>query len=345
MDTARVEEQDARIAHITSDIKRFGSKGLRRRFYCPILHVEEVTNLCKGHLLPQAVGGIGWVVQRKDVDNFFGSFANAGFSHGTKLQGRDFESALQYVIDKGLAGRANLSVHDEKGIKRRIHTTKWKDGRLGLLVPQAEELDFTKPVAVGFELDVRYDTLLSCIHSLHLGLFKERGYKYVDCRPGQHNAAFLRDVYKAFSTGSKGKDKNVERLAEICGPYQNMVRPVLLSDTIDRKLIEKPFQWCFVCWNESTQVPFAAIHFLKADKECAAVMSFLNLDESAGAIVCSETPISFKTTLGHLTREKDEVWALHKKTERMIWPCGDGDKAATPCPIEVAAEEFSRKWN
>ena len=340
-----IVEQDARLALLTSDIRHSGARDFRRKFYCPILHVEERIELCKGHVLPQAIGGKDWVVQRKDVDNFFGSFANAGFSHGVRLQNREFDAAVNYVLDKGLAGRANLSIQNEEGIKRRIRPIERTGTQLKFVASETASFDFTKPVSISFGLDVRYDALLSCVHSLHLGLFKERGYVYAACRTGEFNSSLLREVYRAFSPCSDRRRKEPELLGEICQPYQNMVRPVLLSDSIYPRLVENPFRWFFVAWNESTGMPFATIHFLQMDNECVAVMSYANLDESAGALISSNVPISFKTTLGHVAKVGVEVGPLRDDTQRMIWPCGDSKSSQIPCPIEIAAEEFVKWWN
>ena len=49
-------------------------------FFCPFLFVDEKTELCKAHVVNDALPDSSkrWTVQRKDVDNFFGAmFENA----------------------------------------------------------------------------------------------------------------------------------------------------------------------------------------------------------------------------------------------------------------------------
>src|SRR5690349_20508560 len=52
-----------------------------RHFYCPILHVDEPVPLQRGHVVNEAFAGSpgAWVVQRQDVDSFYGSFFEADF--------------------------------------------------------------------------------------------------------------------------------------------------------------------------------------------------------------------------------------------------------------------------
>ena len=50
-------------------------------FYCPILHRDEETELCAGHVINQALEDTdrSWTVQRKDVDNHYGTLFEGDF--------------------------------------------------------------------------------------------------------------------------------------------------------------------------------------------------------------------------------------------------------------------------
>ena len=52
-----------------------------RFFYCPILHRDEETELCAGHVVNQALRDAdrSWTVQRKDVDNYYGTLFEGDF--------------------------------------------------------------------------------------------------------------------------------------------------------------------------------------------------------------------------------------------------------------------------
>jgi hypothetical protein len=52
-----------------------------RWFHCPFLFRDEDVELCRGHVLNQAFVGSKrvWTIQRKDLDNFYGSFFEPDF--------------------------------------------------------------------------------------------------------------------------------------------------------------------------------------------------------------------------------------------------------------------------
>ena len=73
-----------------------------RHFFCPILRTDEPGELCKGHVIPEAFGtSNAWVPQRTDVDNFFGTVAEADFI--AAVEDRDktaFEKWLNPKLNK-----------------------------------------------------------------------------------------------------------------------------------------------------------------------------------------------------------------------------------------------------
>lgn len=337
-------QEDSRLLELTQELRSSRGCGFRGTFYCPILHVKEETELCKGHVLPQAVGGRNWVVQRKDVDNFFGSFAEAGFSHGVKLRSMGFDDSIKYILDKRLSSRVNLSMTDSGGVERRVRPTQWTGDELTFVVhANGDDLCLKDPVSLSFAMDTRYETLLACVHSLHLGVFREGGYRYVVSPTGEFNAALLRNAYRKFATGqiSRSPDEKTAILGEMCSTHVNMVRPIVGStDSLDARLLSDPFRWFLACWDESTRELFATIHFLKAENEWNGVMSYNQLGWCARAMICSAVPISFKATMGHLADNQIHVGPLRESTPRFTWPCGETANSQVYCPIELAAQEI-----
>jgi hypothetical protein len=65
-------------------------------FYCPILFRDEDVPLCKAHIVNQAFpnSASNWTVQRKDVDNFYGSVFEADFLAFRYSKNRSVENAL-----------------------------------------------------------------------------------------------------------------------------------------------------------------------------------------------------------------------------------------------------------
>ena len=70
-------------------------------FVCPILHVDEDVPLIRAHVINKAFSNSdrSWTVQRKDVDNFFGSCFEADFLAIEKKIGR---SPIELFANKNL---------------------------------------------------------------------------------------------------------------------------------------------------------------------------------------------------------------------------------------------------
>lgn len=64
------------IEQLKADFESVTGKPFRH-FFCPILHVDEEVALCRGHVVPESLGGKAKVLQRADVDQGFGSFFEA----------------------------------------------------------------------------------------------------------------------------------------------------------------------------------------------------------------------------------------------------------------------------
>ena len=111
---------DARLNRLRRDLGsgKLGSRPVK--FYCPILLIEEEAVLCKGHVVPDGVGGTAWVPQRKDVDNFFGGFVEADYQDGIALREKNSsentEEFLEYIAQNGLSNKVQLAVNSEEGI-------------------------------------------------------------------------------------------------------------------------------------------------------------------------------------------------------------------------------------
>src|SRR6185312_10314941 len=67
-------------------------------FFCPLLMRDEPVELCMGHVIPQCLPHTmrTRVVQRKDIDNFYGAHAEADFC--TLVKGRA-KSGLKDIMD------------------------------------------------------------------------------------------------------------------------------------------------------------------------------------------------------------------------------------------------------
>ena len=339
MDEDEIKRNDKRLRDLKRSFRNPSATRSKREFYCPILEVNEPAELCRGHIVPKSVHGRSWVVQRKDVDNFFGTFAEAGFGHGVKLRSMELEDAMQYVFKHKLAGRAELFVEDPTGARGSVRPIKRSgDGWLVGIQPEDAPVDVGAGLSMSIKLDVRYETLLTCLHSAHLGLFEAAGYGYVASSPGRFVARLLRHVYKRFSGAhTRRKRKSAadsSELARLCMPYTNMVRPLTSVDGLNQELLDQPFKSFVLCW--CGQRLFATIHMLPADDEWNAAMVFAELDLCALAIIAARVPISFRTTVGQLRDGRIHAGPVRGDSTTMVWTCGEHTSGMKPCPIERA---------
>ena len=340
MNEAEITRHDARLAELTRLLRTSGGSRKAKDFHCPILQRAEAAILCKGHIVSKSVHGRRWVVQRKDIDNFYGSFAEAGFIHGVRLRSKPtFDDAVDYVITQRLAARADLSIEDSAGAKAAVRPTRKRgDGWEVTVRPQEGEIHEGGDLSLSINLDVRYETLLACLHTAHLGNFEAGGYAYVASRSGRFIANLLRDVYLRFSRpdAGDGTRRLVDRdyLAAMCRMHGNMVRPLNSVAEFNKELLQDPFRWFLVCW--CGDAVFATIHLLQADSEWNAVLVYADLDKSALAMMGSTTTVLFKATLGRVANGVVLVGPVRKDSSTIVWPCGDDADVTTTVSIEKA---------
>ena len=95
---------EKRLSHYRRDYEQVEGKPFRH-FFCPILGADEPvispTELIQGHIISKAFRNVArtWVIQRSDVDNFYGDHFEADFE---TLQYRDELTPIKLLTDKTL---------------------------------------------------------------------------------------------------------------------------------------------------------------------------------------------------------------------------------------------------
>ncbi len=196
------------IEHLKADYQSVTGKPFRN-FYCPILHVDEDVRLAKGHVVPESLGGKAMVLQRKDVDQGFGSFFEAeaadAIRHG--LDGNPMEVVIRGDPDemKKLGRRFGFRVLFE-GADKPIDASYRRMGddagfyvaTEDLRAPLGERDGRTLRGAVGVELDARSSILVTSLRTSHLAWYRLCGYRYVFSNEGIFLAWVLRSFYEKF---------------------------------------------------------------------------------------------------------------------------------------------------
>ena len=178
----------SKLKELLTDFTKIGNPPFKY-FYCPILFKDKDVELCKGHIVNSAFkeSSRKWTIQRKDVDNFFGSKfeadfnllqVNENFSMSDKLMDKRFrpiiladETPVEYYVTK-----ADIPLH----FTPIEFTEEGKTIHIGLKMNPEEFLKSQKKQwAIDVLKDIRIASLVSLIKSAYLTLFELLGYSYV----------------------------------------------------------------------------------------------------------------------------------------------------------------------
>lgn len=338
MSPAEVQIHDRRLKELTDGFRR-GGRHQTRRFLCPILLKEEETELCRGHIVPKAAGGREWVIQRKDVDNFFGTKFEADYNHGIGIQGLDFDNMIKYMLQKRPSSRAQWLLKSRSGERHKVSLQHVDNEHFAVHGPSDVQ---PGQYELGMEYDLRYPTLVSCLHTLHLGQFKRLGYTYANSNAARYTSRLLSDLFNVLKARKLKGHEAQEQLERLCITHKNMVRPVMYNaEKLDQRLLQDPFEWFLVAWDGNSV--FATIHFLQAGGKWNAVMQY-NLEANTAllvtALVVCQRPLSFQVGWGRQFKDRVEVG---KPGNRISWPCGDQTSQMTPYPIRRAVNDIKRR--
>jgi hypothetical protein len=320
---------NAKLAELNADFEVV-TGGRFQYFYCPVLYCDEGVPLCQAHIVNRAFPDAcrRWTIQRKDVDNFFGSAFESAF---VALRLRDRARTPDLLVDK----RAAESLHpklflDGRPVEHYIptgpvppqfspFTVDGPDGPARLALKM--EADATLAAAQGkweirIERDLRLPAVVSLLKGPHLTLFDMLGYHYAVSAGG----AFLgRTVLGTFfSQHSRARRSELTQHAQRhFAEFAHMVRPVRggLEDAegtaADRRL--------FICMR-GTEIRWA---FLVIVRTGDAVHSVL--------VPTFESPVAIDVFLKFVRNQDEHVearlakfegdrWLVSTTTTPLLWP-------------------------
>ena len=263
-----------------------------QHFFCPILHRDELTELCKGHVVPESFSTSNqWVPQRADVDNFYGSTVEADFLK--VVQDRD-KSVLEMWQNPRL--RKRHRPHLEYQGKRLEHyfprdiqsvsghtMIQFVDGD-GKSVcnfsikESADELAKLsgKDIQLVVDRDFRPAVVASVLKIAHLTLFSMMGYQYVFSPTGIYLADILRKFFvDNFGTSVNRWTTQNNPVHDYFGPLSKLVSPMMVID--DDVLRGTIVDQRVLLGIGATQGPFTIGVIIRADQDMFTV--FLPTDK------------------------------------------------------------------
>ena len=190
------------LARLRNDYARVTGTAFKH-FFCPILWTDANAKLCMGHVVNKAYCGKK-IVQRKDVDGFYGSIAEANFQDFLRCRGKSFKETIS---DPNLSKAIQLTVEGKKvdyylDVGQRVprHHTRVQieglDGDAVTVVVKMPPKDAAaiQNAAFGIAWDCMAPALASLIKAAHLTMFYLMGYRYAFSAASQYLGYGTQDV-------------------------------------------------------------------------------------------------------------------------------------------------------
>ena len=211
-------------------------------FHCPITDRDEPGDLCLGHVVPESLGesSNATVLQRQDVDSFYGSVVEADMI--TAIKARPLPTS-KIILDPSLsrALRPKISVNGEEWRHYDYKSGQHGPGHTPVVIEdehgESREIVFTKTpeeimkiegqkAKLVIERDYTYTIIAGLLKAAHLTMFHLLGYSYALSTNG---LLIGKDVLGRFfneQRGNKSADAK-KRLPDYFHEWRNAVRPIL----------------------------------------------------------------------------------------------------------------------
>jgi len=273
------------LPHYRRDYEQVEGKPFNH-FFCPILGADEPVvspaELIQGHILSKAFWSVPrtWVIQRSDVDNFYGTHFEADFE---TLQYRDELTPIKLLTDKTFNEKFSPQIWlNSKPVPFTSRTSPARaqfvrvefgedPGGPSIGIKMSEK-EFVDAAGGQWEFtmfkDVRIPAMVSLIKAAHLTTFHLLGYKYAASTAG---LLIGRDLLGAFYRANAGRPRK-EVVTNAWRHFQEfgaVTRPLVhveigYQGTIrDRRVL--------VCYTTSGRI-WAQIVFVRTANQMYAVM-------------------------------------------------------------------------
>ena len=339
---------EKRLRHYRRDYEEVEGKPFKH-FFCPILGADEPivrpTELIQGHIVNQSFKNAPrtWVVQRSDVDNFYGTHFEADFE---TLQYRDELTPIKLLTEKDLTKKFNPQIWL---IGVPVEFTSQPSPPAGQFVPvvlgegsgpsigvKMGRKEFIEAAKERWEFtvlkDVRIPAMVSLIKAAHLTAFHLLGYKYATATAG---LLIGKDVLGKFYRLNAGRPR--KEVVANAWPYFRefaaISRPLLHADvgylgTIrDRRVL--------VCYTTSGRI-WAQIVLIRTAKQMHSVMLPV-FDWIESVPVFLEFLKNDNERIEVATAEFDTAnrsWTVYGDRRQQVWPKQGTLYPQVPDPIE-----------
>lgn len=207
-------------------------------FFCPILLEDRPVKLCMGHVINQSFPNCcrKWVVQRTDVDGFFGSLFESKFSAILNAKPNNVHDAITdeklrrlIPFDVKLDGTVvqHYVVKEHKASSDPLVSFRDSDGKvlnLALKVSSTEKLSNAGRLEIEMDCNITPEATATLLKAAHLTLFKLLGYDHAFSAGGYDLAKILQQFY--LNNFALSRTKQVQNGKEYFTKFAGMVVPV-----------------------------------------------------------------------------------------------------------------------
>jgi hypothetical protein len=308
-------------------------------FFCPLMQTDKPGELCKAHVINKSIKGTGnkWVVQRQDIDNFYGEKFEGEFVDfvhiseqglGGLFRKDEAESATELKVRKKLV--PFITADDEPvpyhPYRPRQHVApghspfELVDGSGGsakfVLHKPRHEIDESKKWRIGIEQDARLVALVSIIKSAFLGAFYILGYRYTNSACGKFvGYDILGEFFRQHRVTARHHFPEAARC--FFNPFIHMMRPIAgfggeppIGTVHDNRAM--------LCFASDGQ-PFAMIFTVKTGHLIHAVlMPAFGTADSAAAYHAFLTNKN-EDLYGYHARYEGGLWVYESDPVRQVW--------------------------
>jgi hypothetical protein len=197
-----------------------------------------------GHVVNEAFSD-RCIVQRKDVDGFYGSVAESEFQRLLECKARPFHEVLsdphlsKNITVQLTSDGEKVDVYHDAGSRSPDHTPirieDTSGNAISDFVAKLSKDDAAaahkKNWAIGVNMDCEASGLASLIKAAHLSMFFTLGYRYALSAAGEYVG---RQILRGFYVQNRGKPmKEAKQAAEkYFHDFINMVRPLYCADNL-----------------------------------------------------------------------------------------------------------------
>lgn len=340
---------EQKLAELRADYEKVAGRPFAH-FFCPILLRDESVELCDGHVINKAFPGSDrrTVIQRADVDNFFGAMFEAEF---TLMAHRGQHTPSDLLLDSELRRKLRPTLLiDGTPVEHYVsheppaHHSKLLVDREGReSVPLVLKLDPSDALSaldgkweVEVARDVRLAALVALLKAAHLTMFSLMGYGYALTAGGMFQG---REVLGRFVAANLRNDRQtvVQNAAKHFEEFVNLVRPMIVSPqgmagTItDRQL--------FLC--TGTPRPWAFMVLVRAGSQMHSVLVPIMEDAEGGARFARFLKNPSPRFEVKRIKLADDRWEVSKVGRMIDWPEARFTDPLTTAMLRVEGEAVS----